>query len=144
MNKKVIIGISAVCLAAAWAVVWPRVRTLKALDGDGRAYGAIITLREQIARYTAEHGAPPPDLSGMNPPELKLYSFDGPESDRIHRHRVITEVLLVPDYDLAGLAYATSTYRDDEGKWLYNPRTGDVVLGCSGVDTKHRRPWYSN
>ena len=31
----------------------------------------------------------------------------------------------------------------DTGKWLYDPRTGLVALGCSGVDTKHRRPWYA-
>lgn len=142
MGKKIFIGIGLVCLAAAWAVVWPRIQLLNALEGDGRAFGAIITLREQIARHISEHGSPPPDLGGMYLPELKLYSFDAPGSDRIHRHRVIREVLLVPDYDLAGFMYSTSTYKDDEGKWLYNPRTGDLVLGCSGVDTKHRRPWY--
>ena len=30
----------------------------------------------------------------------------------------------------------------DEGRWIYDPETGLVVLGCSGVDTKHRRPWH--
>ncbi|HBL18139.1 MAG TPA: hypothetical protein DD417_15645 [Elusimicrobia bacterium] len=31
---------------------------------------------------------------------------------------------------------------EDEGKWIYDPETGLVVLGCFGVDTKHRRPWH--
>lgn len=31
----------------------------------------------------------------------------------------------------------------DGGKWLYDPRTGLLAIGCSGRDTKSRGAWYT-
>ncbi|MDD5208358.1 MAG: hypothetical protein PHV36_03150 [Elusimicrobiales bacterium] len=132
------------CLALLWAIFWPRLRMLRMLSADAEALGAIQGLRAGIERYTKDHGRPPADLSEIALPELKLYCYDGDENLKVHRHGRISEVELRPAGGLEGFSASTFTYSGDEGKWLYDPRTGTLVLGCSGVDTKLRRPWYKH
>lgn len=31
----------------------------------------------------------------------------------------------------------------DGGKWIYDPQTGLLAIGCSGRETKHRGVWYT-
>jgi len=143
VKEKIVIGMVA-CLVLLWAIVWPRLQMLRMLSADGESLGAIQDLRASVQQYIKEHGKPPADLSEIALPELKLYCYDSDENLKVHRHGLITKVELRPGGELEGFSASTFTYNGDEGKWLYDPQTGAVVLGCSGVDTKLRRPWYTH
>jgi len=117
---------------------------LRMLSADAEALGAILDLRASVQQYIKDSGKPPADLSEIALPELKLYCYDSDENLKLHRHGRISEVELRPGGGLEGFSAITFTYSGDEGKWLYDPWTGAVVLGCSGVDAKLRQPWYKH
>lgn len=112
-------------------ILWPKLVMLRCLSSDVRAFGALSELRGKVAAYRETHGRFPADLAEVGVPALDLYSYD-PKSDRVHRHHRIRETVVRPGAEMPL----------DEGKWIYDPQTGLVLLGCSGTDTKHRRPWY--
>lgn len=123
-------------------LLWPGIRTMRMVNADVRTFRAIQELRGSIEAYAREHGKPPLDLTGIPLPKLELYCLDG-DYKHTHRHRRITEVELRPGGGLAKLSPDPAARQElDLGKWLYDPQTGAVVLGCSGTDTKHGRPWY--
>jgi len=122
---------------------------MRALGSDVEAFRALEDLRGQVAEYRkASDGRPPADLSSMKVPELKLYCFDK-EKRGMHRHGRISGVELRPSPENFSAASSTGMPRGqarshldgDSGKWLYDPVTGLVVIGCTGTDTKHGHPW---
>ena len=140
IKKSYIIG--AVFLALLAAFVWPQILLLVILENDTKTVHAINTLRADIQKYTKEHGKPPADLSEIALPKLKIFTYDSRVTRKLHRHRRISEVELRPAGGLEGFSASTFTYAGDDGKWLYDPQSGKVVLGCSGLFAHSGQPWY--
>ncbi|TBR18075.1 hypothetical protein EPO15_15580 [bacterium] len=126
VKRALVLG---VVTGVVWLLFWPRVVMLRCLEGDARALGALQGLREKVAAYRYSHDRYPASLAEVGVPALELYSYDA-GADRVHAHRLIDQ-----EAPLVGAADG------DEGKWLYDPQTGRVVLGCTAVETKLRRPW---
>lgn len=144
MRKSSLI-IIIVLLGLFWAFVWPPLRMLIMTSHDATTFHAIAELRDSLQAYAKEHGRYPEDLSAIKLPELALYCRNGvvgPDWDKRHKHRRITGVELRPDGDLEKYRRNPEMNVVDIGKWIYDPKTGMVKLGCSGTDTKHDRPWY--
>ncbi|MDD5208361.1 MAG: hypothetical protein PHV36_03165 [Elusimicrobiales bacterium] len=134
--------IGAFCLALFAAMVWPQILLLMLLQSDTKTVHAIKALRADVLKYTKEHGKPPADLSEIVLPELKIFSRDSRNFRELHRHSRITQVELRPNGGLEALSASTSTYSGVDGKWLYDPLTGAVALGCYGTFTHDGQPWY--
>ena len=127
-------------MLASWA--WPQILLLVILQNDTKTVHAIKALRADIQKYTKEHGKPPADLSEIALPKLKIFTYDSRVPRKLHRHSRISEVELRPGGGLEGFSASTFTYSGDDGKWLYDPQTGTVVLGCSGLFAHSGQPWY--
>ncbi len=140
IKKSYLIG--AFCLALFAAMVWPQILLLVLLQSDTNTVRAINALRADVLKYTKQHGKPPADLSGIGLPELKIFSRDSRDFKKLHRHNRITQVELRPNGGLEALSASTSAYSGADGKWLYDPLTGAVALGCYGTFTHNGQPWY--
>ncbi|MFH1619598.1 MAG: hypothetical protein ABIG11_06795 [bacterium] len=62
------------------------------------------------------------------------FIMDGNETPRRQadtRERLVTENV-----------FTTRAPVDDAGKWIYDPETGRIIIGCTGRTKKNGTPWY--